>query len=111
MCRNDLGENWGSAGMALNERASYVRRMSRRTNAPADLKRAVVRLQKAEQTLKELKRERLRTIRTHREAMNTVRNTRCKVWAAEKRVRVLVRSLGMYNSHAIPLPPLALYAR
>lgn len=112
MCRNNLEENWDNAiipRMALNERASYVRRMSRRANAPADLKRMVARVQRAEQTARELRKERMDTMRTHREELRAVRKARNKVWTAERRVRTLMRSLGLYNSHAIPLPPLALH--
>ena len=77
-------------------RCSMLRRKARSSSAPAELKRAVARIQRAEQKEKEAMREsrEFSTAETRR-ILQTHRRLRQKKWAARRAVHAAKRQLGL----------------
>ena len=111
-CRGDLHDGThsslvGAIGMTVWERSSYLRRLSRRSSAPVELKRLVERIRKAETNARQKARECREYDRAHAEVLKNKRMKRQKKWKAEQLAYKLKRLLGVFHSSAYPLPPLA----
>ena len=107
LCRCDLHRAEENIdGMALRERASYLRAFSRRSCAPVELKRLVAKLQKAEKKERESKRDYRDYRHEHREIIKKSRQKSCKRYTAHRKVSSLKRLLGLYQSPGLQLPAL-----
>ena len=90
----------------LRERAKELRKISRRINAPKDLKNLVERVKISEQKLKEKNNELKEYRKEHKEILSKERKlSQAKYnlrWAKTKNERLL----GVYHSNSYPLPNL-----
>ena len=106
-CRDNTVEQTNALpAFVLRERAKELRKISRRVNAPKDLKNLVERVKINEQKLKEKNNELKEYRKEHKEILSKERkllqakyNLR---WAKTKNERLL----GVYHSNSYPLPNL-----
>jgi hypothetical protein len=106
-CRDNTVEQVNTLpAFVLRERAKELRKISRRVNAPKDLKNLVERVKKTEQKLKEKNNELKEYRKEHKEILSKERkllqakyNLR---WAKTKNERLV----GIYHSNSYPLPNL-----
>ena len=106
-CRDNTVEHVNTLpAFVLRERAKELRKISRRVNAPQDLKNLVERVKKTEQKLKEKNNELKEYRKEHKEILSKERKlSQAKYnlrWAKTKNERLL----GVYHSNSYPLPNL-----
>ena len=107
-CRGDLHRHAESiSGMALHERAKHIRRtVGRRASAPAELKRIIASVKRAEAAEREHRRT-VKEFRTrHRDTLKEYDALRRKSWTTSRATRRSLRLLGLYSSPNVPLPAL-----
>ena len=90
----------------LSERAKELRRISRRVNAPDDLKKLVERLKKSEKKIKEKGKELKEYRKDNKEILSKEKKIIREKWNLYNSKRKNERLLGMYNTNEYPLPHL-----
>jgi hypothetical protein len=104
-CRDNTVEPSNAIpGFVLRERAKELKKISRRANAPKDLKNLVERVKKSDQKLKDKNNELKEYRKEHKEILSKERKlvqAKCNLrWAKTKNERLL----GVYHSNNYPLP-------
>ena len=105
MCRDEGTTRLLRGALALRERARYLKQVSRRKEAPVELKRMVERLQKARKT--DISNEYREFRRIHKNILLAHKRLCTRRQLARRRVCQLERLLGLFHSYDFPLPPLA----
>ena len=93
-------------GFILKERAKELRKISRRVNAPDDLKKLVERMKKCEIKLKEKNNELKAYRKQHKEILSKERKLQHARYNLSWTKRKNERLLGIYNTNEYPLPNL-----
>ena len=106
-CRDNTVEEVNAIPcFVLRERAKELRKISRRANAPKDLKNLVERIKKSEEKLKEKSNELKEYRKEHKEILSKERKLSharySLIWTKRKNERLL----GIYNTNEYPLPNL-----
>ena len=108
LCRN-VGETNMSC-WDIWERATYLRRMARRKDAPPELVNLVNALRRTEERLTKAKKEACQYKRRHKRVHKRQRELDCKRWRAHRSKRTLRRRLGTYSDERFPIPMLRRYS-
>ena len=108
-CRTDVSTNHLDT-FTVRERAKYLRStVARRKSAPAELKRLVDGVRRAEELERAARHECVAYHRAHADVFKTHMRLRTKRFAASRRVTRKTRLLGVYASADYPLPPLVVH--
>ena len=106
-CRSDAHEENALPCMALQDRASYIRRtIGRRATAPAELKALISKLRDAEQRQRDRQREYTNFRRTHTIILKQMHALRAKRFSSWRAVRKYQRLVGLYQCPSFTLPSL-----
>ena len=109
LCRDDPSPIESLDGFTLRARAKQLRIISRRKNAPRELKRMVEKIQKIEREISIYKRENRVMKSKHKDIFKKQRQLTSKVWSRERRRRIKLSLLGAYNTFLYPLPNLIVH--
>ena len=103
-CRDKGGGETSLSYMDILDRASYLRRVARRKNAPKELKRVYKKLLDAEKKEKHIKKE-LQTFRNeNKELEKSFKLLRNKRWRAGRKVSQATRILGLLDCEGLRVP-------
>lgn len=93
-------------GFVLRERAKELKRISRRANAPCDLKKLVERVKKCDIKMKEKTKELKEYRKDNKEILSKEKKMMREKWNLNYSKRRLERLVGLYNTNDYPLPHL-----
>ena len=102
-CR-DVGTSHALCWADSQARASVIRRRARNKTAPEQLKQLVKRLQNAEATFKQIRKEMTEFRKQHTDVFKTWTAFRPKLFAAQRLIRKRMRAVGTFASPEFPLP-------
>mgnify|MGYP006084008465 CR=1 FL=1 len=90
-------------------RGKELRRLSRKKNAPARLKKLVEDLKKAEQKLRESTKQNMEFRREHAEVFKTNTKQRNQIYKLRRNVRQCQRTVGCFACPELPVPNIQPY--
>lgn len=106
-CRDNTVEQINEIpGFVLRERAKELKRISRRANAPDDLKKLVERVKKCDIKMKEKTKELKEYRKDNKEILSKEKKMMREKWNLNYSKRRLERLVGLYNTNDYPLPHL-----
>ena len=109
LCRDEPEPSELLDGFTLRERAKQLRIISRRKNAPNELKRMVLRIQKIEKDITSYRQEKKKIKSKHKDIFTKHRQLDSKIWSHERKRLSKLRQLGAYNTFLYPLPHLIVH--
>jgi len=105
-CRDNTLVSNNIPGYMLRERYKELRKISRKTNAPKDLKNLVKRLNNIEIKHKEKNNEYREFRKENKEILNMENKLRRERYSLGFKERKMQKLIGIYNSNEYPLPNL-----
>ena len=106
-CRDNTVEQFNAIpAFVLRERAKELRKISRRANAPQDLKNLVERIKRSDEKLKEKNNELKEYRKEHKEILSKERKLQHARYNLSWTKRKNERLLGIYHTNEYPLPNL-----
>lgn len=108
-CRDNTVEELAQIpSFALRERAKELKKISRKKDAPEELKKKVAKLIKIETDIKEKNKKLTEFLKENKEVINTFNKLRRYRWAQQSKKCKMERLIGIFQSPQYPLPSLVI---
>jgi hypothetical protein len=107
ICRDNTVEDFDEMpAFILRERGIELRKISRKKNAPQELKDKVAKIKKIETAITEHKKKFTEFKKEYQELLKTYTKLNSKTWNLRSKKRKAERNLGIFQSPEYPLPAL-----
>tara|TARA_B100000927_G_C16206367_1_gene365718 strand:- start:155 stop:517 length:363 start_codon:yes stop_codon:yes gene_type:complete len=104
-CRDNNYENYSNIpAYILRERAEELIKISRRNNAPVELKQLTHRLKKIDDKLKNKNSEYKEFKKENKEILSNDKKLRKQIWNIQFTKQKIKRRIGLFQSNDYPLP-------